>query len=56
MWKFVKAERLRSTPDDNYEKFNAAIQECLDDLATRHKAATDGLFTHHFQTFEKVPL
>jgi transposase len=56
VWKFVKAECLRSTYYDNYDKFNAAIQQCLDDLPTKHKAAMDSLLTHNFQTFENVSL
>jgi transposase len=56
VWKFVKAECLRTKYYDNYDKFNAAIQQCLDDLPTKHKAAMDSLLTHNFQTFEKVSL
>lgn len=56
VWKFVKAECLRSTYYDNYDKFNAAIQQCLDDLPTKHKAAMDSLLSHNFQTFENVSL
>jgi transposase len=56
VWKFVKAECLRTKYYDNYDKFHAAIQQCLDDLPTRHKAAMDSLLTHNFQTFENVSL
>jgi transposase len=56
VWKFVKAERLRSTYYSNYEEFTTAIQQCLDDLPTRHKEAMDSLLTHNFQTFENVSL
>jgi transposase len=56
VWKFVKAECLRSTYYCRYEEFNAAIQRCLDDLPGKHKAAMDSLLTHNFQTFEKVSL
>jgi transposase len=56
VWKFVKAECLRSTYYDNYDKFNAAIQQCLDDLPTKHKDAMDSFLTHKFQTFENVSL
>jgi len=56
VWKFVKGECLRSTYYDNYDKFHAAIQQCLDDLPTKHKAAMDSLLTHNFQTFENVSL
>jgi len=54
VWKFVKSETLRSTYYANYEDFTTAIQQCLDDLPTRHKAAMDSLLTHNFQTFENV--
>ena len=56
VWKFVKAECLRSTYYSNYEEFTTAIQQCLDDLSTRHKEAMDSLLTHNFQTFENVSL
>jgi transposase len=54
VWKFVKSECLRSTYYANYEDFTAAIQQCLDDLPTKHKDAMDSLLTHNFQTFENV--
>jgi transposase len=56
VWKFVKSECLRTKYYDNYDKFHAAIQQCLDDLPTKHKAAVDTLLTHKFQTFENVSL
>lgn len=56
VWKFVKAESLRSTYYANYEEFTTAIQQCLDKLSTRHKEAMDSLLTHNFQTFENVSL
>lgn len=56
VWKFVKAECLRSTYYESYQEFNAAIQQCLDDLPGKHKAAMDSLLTLNFQTFENVSL
>lgn len=56
VWKFVKAECLRSTYYASYEEFTTAIQQCLDALHTKHKAAMDTLLTHKFQTFENVSL
>jgi len=56
VWKFVKAECLRTKYYDNYKAFHTAIQQCLDDLPTKHKAAMDSLLTHNFQTFENVSL
>ena len=54
-WK-QPAECLRTKYYDNYEKFNKAIQQCLDDLPSKHKPAMDTLLTHKFQTFENVSL
>ena len=56
MWKFVKAECLRSTYYGSYEEFNAAIQQCLDDLPTKHQVAMDSLLTFNFQTFDDESL
>jgi transposase len=56
VWKFVKSECLRTTYYANYEAFTAAIQQCLDELPTKHQAAMDTLLTHNFQTFEDVSL
>jgi transposase len=56
VWKFVKADCLRTKFYDKYDKFHAAIQQCLDDLPSKHKAAMDTLLTHQFQTFENVSL
>ena len=56
VWKFVKADCLRTKYYDSYDKFHAAIQQCLDELPTKHKDAMDSLLTHNFQTFENVSL
>ena len=56
VWKFVKAESLRSTYYASYDEFTTAIQQCLEGLPTRHKGAMDSLLTHNFQTFENVSL
>jgi transposase len=56
VWKFVKAQCLRSHYYAKYEEFTTAIEQCLDDLPTKHKAAMDSLLTHNFQTFENVSL
>jgi transposase len=44
VWKFVKADCLRSTYYEKYEEFTSAIQQCLDDLPTKHKEAMDQVF------------
>lgn len=56
VWRFVKAECLRSTYYASYAAFHTAIQQCLDDLPTKHQAAMGSLLTHDFQTFENVSL
>ena len=56
VWKFVKAECLRTKYYDNYDKFHTAIQHCLDELPTKHKDAMHSLLTHQFHTFENVSL
>ena len=56
VWKFVKAQCLRSRYHASYQEFTSAIQQCLDDLPTKHKPAMDSLLSHHFQTFENVSL
>src|SRR4051812_14745899 len=43
VWRFVKAECLRSRYYPGYQEFHTAIQQCLDDLPTKHKAAMDSL-------------
>jgi hypothetical protein len=37
---------------DSYEKFHAAIQPCLDEAPSKHKAAIYTPLTQNFQTFE----
>jgi transposase len=56
VWKFVKSESLRTKYYANYQDFHTAIQQCLDDLPTKHKQAMDSLLSHHFQSFENVSL
>lgn len=56
VWKFVKKQCLQSRYHANYGEFTAAIDQCLDDLGTKHKASMRTLLTHEFQTFEHVSL
>jgi transposase len=56
VWKFVKSECLRTKYYANYEAFHTAIQQCLDDLPSKHKESMDSLLTHNFQSFENVSL
>jgi transposase len=56
VWKFVKGECLRTHYYATYQEFHTAIQQCLDNLPTKHKQAMDSLLSHNFQTFENVSL
>jgi transposase len=56
VWKFVKAECLRTKYYASYEEFHTPIQRCLDDLPSKHKEAMDSLLTLNFQTFEDVSI
>src|SRR5215217_1095066 len=56
VWRFVKSECLRTKYYANYQEFHTAIQQCLDDLPSKHKDAMASLLTHNFQTFENVSL
>jgi transposase len=56
LWKFVKKDALNSRHHTNYADFHARIDQCLNELPTKHKAALATLLTLKFQTFENVPL
>ena len=56
LWKFVRKESLNSIYYESFEGFTTAINQCLDDLPTKHKGAMESLLTHEFQTFGNVPL
>jgi hypothetical protein len=47
----VKKEVLYSKYCDNYEKFKAAITNCLEETETKHKKALKTLLALKFQTF-----
>jgi DDE superfamily endonuclease len=47
VWKFVKKQCLQSMEHTKYEEFTGAIDNCLQELATTHKAAMDSLLTHN---------
>ena len=53
LWKFVKKKCLYSKYYDNFEKFQKAISECLENASTEHKRELESLLTLKFQTFEK---
>jgi transposase len=56
LWRFVRKESLDSTYFEDFGRFTAAIDGCLDGLQTVHKGEMETLMTHKFQTFENVPL
>jgi transposase len=56
LWRFVRKESLDSTYHEDFGRFTAAIDGCLDGLQTVHKGEMETLMTHRFQTFENVPL
>jgi transposase len=54
VWKFVKKECLQSREHADYEAFTAAIENCLGQLATKHKKDMNTLLTHEFQMFDSM--
>jgi transposase len=56
LWRFLRRETLDSTYYEDFSRFTAAIDRCLDDLPTVHKAEMETLLTHKFQIFGDVPL
>jgi transposase len=56
VWKFVKKECLAARCLQDYEAFTTAIDDCLNNLPTKHKAKMDTLLTLNFQTFEDEPV
>jgi transposase len=56
LWRFVRKQSLNSTYYEEFARFTAAIDQCLDELPTVHKGEMETLMTHKFQMFEDVPL
>jgi len=56
LWKFVKKEVLNSRHHQDFAKFREAIDGCLADMPTKHKAKLATLLTHNFQTWDNVSL
>ena len=54
LWKFVKKQCLYSKYYADFACFKVAIETCLGETHTKHKAALDALITLRFQTFEKA--
>ncbi len=56
LWRFVRKQSLNSTWFNSFERFQAAIVDCLDNMTTEHKRDAATLFVHQFQQFEDVPV
>jgi transposase len=56
VWKFVKKQTLASIYYRDYQAFNTAIEQCLSDLPTKHRAEMDSFLSHNFQTFDNVSI
>jgi transposase len=56
LWRFVKKECLATRCRADFAGFRAAIDGCLEELPTKHRAAMRSLLTLEFQTFEDVPI
>ena len=56
LWKFVKKECLASRVLPDYETFTWAIDDCLNNLGTKHKEQMATLLTLNFQTYEDEPV
>ena len=54
LWKFLKKTVLRGRHYATFEAFHTAIDDCLDKIATEHKAKLQTLMTTKFQTFDDV--
>jgi transposase len=56
LWKFMKKEALNSRHHQDFKKFQAAIDGCIQELPTKHKAKLETLLAHNFQTWNNVSL
>jgi hypothetical protein len=52
LWKFIKEQVLYGRYYGTFPEFCAAIDGCLDKIATEHRAELTSLMTHNFQTFD----
>jgi transposase len=52
LWKFTKKKALRGKHYQNFQAFQAAIDDCLDQTTTANQADLESLMTLNFQTFE----
>ncbi|MBF0550911.1 MAG: IS630 family transposase [Deltaproteobacteria bacterium] len=56
LWKFVKKKCLYSKYYSDYNRFEVAIQDCLDSTHTKHKKELETLLTLKFQSFTEDQL
>jgi transposase len=56
LWRCLRKRSLDSIYYEDFARFTAAIDQCLDNLSTIHKREMETLMTHKFQTFGNVPL
>ncbi len=52
LWKFVKKDCLSCRYHEDFERFKAAIVDCLDGVEGKHKGAIQSLLSLKFQTFD----
>ena len=51
LWKFIKRDVLYGRHYDNFTELRRAIDDCLDNIPTKHRPQLDTLMTHNFQRF-----
>lgn len=56
LWKFIKRRTLYGRYHPKFADFQAAIQDTIDQLPTRHAAQLETLMALNFQEFENVSL
>ncbi len=56
LWKFVRNQCLYSKYYANFDDFKHAIETCIEQANTTHKASLASLLTLNFQSFRKVQI
>ncbi|MEM4202156.1 MAG: IS630 family transposase [Candidatus Hadarchaeum sp.] len=56
LWKFIRRQVLYGRYYARFDEFRGAIEGCLSQINTVHKAALNRLMTLEFQTFDNVSL
>ncbi len=56
LWKFVKKSALNSRHQGSFRDFQHNVEQCLNQLSTKHRPAIKALMTLNFQTFENVSM